>query len=241
MSADQKLLAPSPEVKLVLTDVIRRLAVYPYFVRLSLTRDDADPDYLRAQLDAIPGPAGVCVTRIRIEPDAPNPQGPTTQLSRTNRAMPLHTDSTYEERPHELIAFQMVQADRSGGQSILAPVDEVLGMLDDETVDALHQPLFPFGPFKRPILEGTGHQTRVRYYRRQIAPGLDPLQPKSAACIAAMNNLDHALAEVGQAHRANLQAGDLLVMNNHKVLHGRTALPADSARLMYRYRKHLSA
>lgn len=218
---------------------IDRLWAYPYFVHLPRLLDNDDPSQLRGALSALHGSADVCFTRISVDAAAVGRVGLATQLSRTHRAMPLHTDSSYEVRPHDLIAFQMVRSDSDGGETVLAPVDEAIVLLGEETLTTLRRPIFPFGKINRAVLDGRDQETRIRYYRRQILPGLDPLRHKSMVCTKAMDSLDRALASVGERYRLRLGAGDVLILNNHKVLHGRTALPVSSARLVYRFRKHL--
>lgn len=219
----------------------QRSLAYPYFVHLPKLLVAEDPHCLRDALKALPGSTDACFTQVRIDPARSDQRGVATQLSRTHGAMQLHTDSSYDIRPHELIAFQMVRADDIGGETVLAPVDEVLACLDAETCAVLKQPLFPFGKIRCAVICGDGNKVRIRYYRRQILPWLDPLKRQSGALLQAMNRLDNALARVGERYRLRLDSGDVLILNNHKVLHGRTALPEGSQRLMYRFRVHLDA
>lgn len=223
---------------LVLECSRERSLAFPYYVHLPQLTIAKDPHSLRDALNNLSGSVGACFTRVRINPASADQRGVATQLSRTPRAMALHTDSSYESRPHELIVFQMVRADDVGGETVLAPVDAVLSLLDSETCAILKQPLFPFGKMRRPVIDGEGSEVRIRYYRRQIMPWLDPLKRQSADLIHAMNRLDDALATVGGDHRLRLKSGDVLILNNHKVLHGRTALPEHSQRLLHRFRVH---
>ncbi|MEM9063477.1 MAG: TauD/TfdA family dioxygenase [Pseudomonadota bacterium] len=222
-----------------MSDVLAHLARPPYYVCAKNFSPSGDPSAVRALLGEQSDADDVCFTKVRINPAASERAGAGTQLSRTHRAMGLHTDSSYERRPHELIAFQMVHADADGGDTILAPVGEVVDRLDAAKLDTLRQPIFPFGKTAHAILEGHASDTRIRYYRRQIAPGLDPLKPNSLKCIQALDELDATLAKVGERHRIKLAPGDVLFLNNCKALHGRTAMPSTSDRLVFRFRKHI--
>ncbi|MEM6663255.1 MAG: TauD/TfdA family dioxygenase, partial [Pseudomonadota bacterium] len=94
----------------------------------------------------------ICFTRIKIDPLQALFKGNSTRLSRTRNAMPPHTDSSYETEPHELVVFQIVRADPAGGETILVPVDAVVGHLAAEAAAALSEPVFPFGSATHPIL-----------------------------------------------------------------------------------------
>lgn len=223
------------------SDLLHGINRYPYFLHLEGDAKTTDPSVVFNLLGMLPGQRAVCFTRIQRETGAGTTSGLTSTLSRTDRAMPLHTDSSYEDHPHEIVVFQMVRADLDGGETIVAPVSDVLPLLTRDIADTLRQPVFPFGQVCKPILEGDDDDLKVRYYRRQILPGLNPLQAQSARCTAAMVDFDRALAKISMAHRFKLGAGDILILNNRKVLHGRTALAPNTDRLMYRFRKHLDA
>ncbi|MFO7477885.1 MAG: hypothetical protein R6X03_06025 [Methyloceanibacter sp.] len=47
---------------------------------------------------------------VAIKPTRPRTQVKGTAYSRTNEPLNLHTDSTFQDRPHELVAFQFVRA-----------------------------------------------------------------------------------------------------------------------------------
>ncbi|MEM6663177.1 MAG: TauD/TfdA family dioxygenase, partial [Pseudomonadota bacterium] len=78
-----------------------------------------------------------------------------------------------------------------------------------------------------------------RMRRQQINRSLGANATLSDRQINAMAALD---LEIGKAHnqiRLKLDDGDLLFLNNRKVLHGRTALPSDSRRLLFRFRARI--
>ncbi|MGK7947738.1 MAG: hypothetical protein AB4368_02750 [Xenococcaceae cyanobacterium] len=68
--------------------------------------------------------------------------------------MPLepHTDSTYMNIPHNLVAFQCIVADKVGGESIMIPIKDILPQIENENLELLKSPVFPFGKNLYPII-----------------------------------------------------------------------------------------
>lgn len=182
--------------------------------------------------------AKISFTRVRIDPRKANQSGAVTRYSRTNQALPLHSDSSYDPDPHELVVFQMVQADSEGGESQVAPIDRVLDVLDGATKERLSRPSFPFGRCRLPILWQAGAKTKLRYYRYQVDQGCQVDEGLSEEDAAALERLDRVLADPRISLRRKIRSGEILFLNNTKALHGRTAFAEDSPRLMYRIRVH---
>ncbi|MEO1000288.1 MAG: TauD/TfdA family dioxygenase, partial [Pseudomonadota bacterium] len=128
----------------------------------------------------------VSFTRVRINPERSAQGGSSTAYSRTNQPLALHTDSSYMDDPHEVVAFQMVQADDQGGETLMMSLDTILAGLDAETRAALAEPIFPFNRIALPILWERGG-TRIRYYRAQIDTAVEAgavLSPRAEAAMA---------------------------------------------------------
>lgn len=190
-----------------------------------------------------PGQSGedrtkISFTRVRIDPDRAARPGAVTRYSRTNQALPLHSDSSYDPDPHELVIFQMVQADAEGGESRVASIDRVLAALDSDTKALLARPNFPFGSGRLPVLWQAGGTSKLRYYRLQIDRIREAGEALSDEEAAALDRLDAVLARPEVAINRKIRSGEVLFLNNTKALHGRTAFAEDSARLMYRIRVH---
>ncbi|MEM9117868.1 MAG: TauD/TfdA family dioxygenase [Cyanobacteria bacterium P01_F01_bin.56] len=182
----------------------------------------------------------VSFTKVQINPAKAAANKSVTQYSRTHLPLSPHTDSSYMPRPHELVAFQCVVSDSTGGESIMMPLDDVLQQLDHKTIQLLQAPVYPFGEHLHPILFGNAHQMKIRYYRAQI----DRILERGKALLldqyrAAMAALDTALQQAKPVHQFHLQAGHIVFMHNHRVLHGRTGFLPDSSRLLYRVRLHV--
>ncbi|MEM9007931.1 MAG: TauD/TfdA family dioxygenase [Cyanobacteria bacterium P01_F01_bin.86] len=184
----------------------------------------------------------VSFTKVQINPAKAAANKSVTQYSRTHLPLPPHTDSSYMPRPHELVAFQCIVADATGGESIMVPLEDILQQLDRATIERLQAPVYPFGDQLRSILFGDADQFNIRYYRAQIDRTLE--QGKvllSEPHQVAMAALDTALQQAESGHRFPLQAGHIVFMHNHRVLHGRTGFLEASDRLLYRVRLHVNS
>jgi len=225
------------------------LRLYPYFVVVECGGDSDDPEHVLRLARAICGltadgkpgePTGkVSFTNVENNADAVTNDGNVTRLSRTHVALPPHTDSSYMERPHEFVAFQMVRNDSEGGESIMVPIDDIVRSLDDDTTNTLREAVYPFGKELCPILSGNLMDERVRFYEHQLATSQKAQDSAlSDRHLEALSRLEGLLAERGRFHELQLMAGQVMIMNNTKVLHGRTEFSSDSDRLLYRVRQH---
>jgi hypothetical protein len=158
-------------------------------------------------------------TRVRIVP------GKRTYLARPD-PIPLHTDHPKAS----LIAWRCEAQDERAGASVLVDGHAVLANLDARTRAILAEIELPamvrFGDVAKPtpIVSRDG---RVFY-----APWLEPIE-------RAVEN-HHALVAFREAlsrtpsRAVRLEAGHVLVVDNHRVLHGRSMLLTDSRRLLRR-------
>ena len=184
----------------------------------------------------------VSFTKVRINSAKAKAGGGVTQYSRTHLPLPPHTDSSYMPRPHELVAFQCIIPDHTGGESVLIPIADLLQRLDGEVMEQLRAPVYPFGAHPYPILMGETGNEQIRYYRAQIDRILEAgASPLSDNHRTAIETLDAVLQQTDQFSQFRLQAGQIVLMHNHKVLHGRTGFSPDSDRLLYRVRLHVDS
>ena len=184
----------------------------------------------------------VSFTQVRIDRAKAMAGGKVTQYSRTHLPLAPHTDSSYMTRPHDLVAFQCIVADTMGGESIMIPVEDILSQIDGEILGLLRDSVFPFGNNLYPIISGAPGDEQIRYYRSQIDRTLTaealPLADKYRV---AIETLDTVLQQSAQWIQFPLQAGQILLMHNRKVLHGRTGFSPESDRLLYRVRLHVGS
>ena len=181
-------------------------------------------------------------SRIAVDEDLSRKRDGVTRLSRSNLAMSLHTDSTYQARPFEVVAMHMARPSPTGGHLTLAPLAPVVDALPGGVVTTLQEPVFPFGRGHFPILAATGYgDWFARYYRQQIDSAVEAGQALDCKSGDALQQLDDCLDGFASRLQMPLQAGDAIFLKNHRVLHGRTGFPATSGRILFRYRMHCPA
>jgi hypothetical protein len=172
-------------------------------------------------------------------------------FSELNVAAPWHTDSAFRRLPEEYFGLFAIETAKVGGHSLIMPVDKALSALrkSDEgaqCLSILRSEIFPFrvppafasadNPVKityAPIL-GTSPLMRFR---------LDSLLAGFKACpelmtpsrLWALNYFNSCLESFKDRLEIKLDRGDIIFINNHKVLHGRTAF-VGSDRLFLRAR-----
>jgi tetratricopeptide (TPR) repeat protein len=210
-----------------------------YFITISRCIGAAmEVDPVRSLLDE----SAVSFTRVTVDPEKAAPGGDATRYSRTRLPLNPHTDSSYRPLPHEIVGFQCVVADESGGETVMVPLEDILQNLEPDTIALLREPIYPFGQGRYAILSGNGESTQIRYYRTQIDHSLE-LEGSSLpkAHQAALKKLDIVLEQLASRTPFEVHSGQILLMHNHKVLHGRTALGSESDRLLYRIRFHANS
>lgn len=238
-------------VSALASEIAERLRIYPHYVRLTGPDPTEERTLVRAICQAIANIEPfkpnltekqrnkVSFTRVRVNPDRAETAGFGTAYSRTNKALHLHTDSSYQAAPHEVVAFQMVQADREGGDTILIAVEDILDKLAPDTASFLHREIFPFGRNLTSIFWHVGGASHIRYYRSQIDDTCRKIGlPLDDEVLGALDALDAVLQDDSIAHRFRIESGNTLFLHNTRVLHGRTGFASDSNRLMYRFRMH---
>lgn len=222
---------------------IAALTRYPYYTRIEGFGDEQKRGKTLARLISLAPPLHprkplekLSTARIRVDAESFAKEGDGTRYSQTNEALAAHTDSSWFADPHELVAFQMAVPDPEGGESFVVPVRDAIAGLDDATRSRLRAASFPFAGVFQPVLTGPEADPALRYYRRQIDEEAAKSVPLAPQDIAALDALDAVLARPDLHHRFSLAAGEIVLMNNLRVLHGRTGMAASSRRLMFRVR-----
>jgi len=182
-------------------------------------------------------------TKIRVDSQQSARHSKVTRYSRTPDALPLHTDCSNKAVPPNLVAFAMERPDpQGGGESVMLSALDLVHELPEDLVSLLRQPVFPFTTKKRyPILQGEGDALRIRYYRQQINSALGESYALSDNLREALDELERYLELSTQSVRFAMQPGEVVIMDNQRVLHGRSAMSADSPRLMHRFRLSVPA
>lgn len=194
------------------------------------------------------GYPGRTVWDIREVPDA--------KYTRSTDTDPfdLHTDSTYSVRPHEVIGMVCAKPAPDGtGVSLLFSAELVASTLRDTGRESELArlgmndfPYFALGvpegtpPFQGPVLDVSGKRARVRYRYDMLCSSLDQLAEQGApeaevrGARAAVEAMQDVLSNSGLATTMLLRSGDYLVVDNTRVLHGRTAVTGSSDRHLRR-------
>lgn len=169
----------------------------------------------------------------------------TVRYSDTRQGGDLHTDGCHRlGRVPDLFTLFCVRQARSGGALILVHLSDLLDILQDqpEVLDAFRLPVHfdtrdeqsPGVPrtVQRPILETIAGSARIHYLREYIesAHARPDVPPLSAKQTEALNVLDALLNCADIQTRLRLKPGEMIVVNNRSVIHGRTAFPPDIGR-----------
>ena len=185
------------------------------------------------------------ISDIFVEPEAPiaatNPMA--QRLAYTGSALSLHVDESFRGTQPGLVVFQCVEADmEGGGESVLVDGFMLAELLKDRTPEAFELLSRTATTFRRryegfdyytqtPVftLDTKGAVVRFCWAEKSVAPIRAPehlIEPIYAARRALLELVhDESL----QA-RIALRPGELLIADNYRVMHGRTA---------YRGRRHL--
>ena len=158
--------------------------------------------------------------------------------STTNARFPSHTDGSGKPNPYDVVLLYCARQGICGGDSTLITLDELVNHLDLQSLKILRTNSFPFTFGVAPIICGRGRHMWIRYnaeelsfYCRRRRMELDGDQKKALANVAAtLSMLENRQPKVRMA------SGQCLVLDNKRVLHGRTAFSAEGNRLLKRVR-----
>ncbi len=175
---------------------------------------------------------------VFIHEVVPKPSLSQGDLSDTAQVFPLHTDSTFLDRPHEYVILACVRADAVGGESWILKVDELVQALKEGSGDdgllPLQEVAFPYPHMEPdgaihdvklfPILEANGGATAIRWrddaIERALGPGGRLDERHSEALTRLRGAIDASISVV--SHR--LKPGEVLVVDNRHCLHGRSQI-----------------
>lgn len=234
---------PDPQLAAALAGA---LSGYPYYANVMGFGDDAERAkriaYFMAMMPPVhpTQPANkMTFAHVMVDPEVAQKTSIGTHYSRTNLPLAPHTDSTALAEPHSLVIFHMIRQAGEGGESTVVAVDDVVKALGDDVKALLREPVYPQGRIDGPVLMGQPGNEWMRYYRAQLDKTVeDKGLTLSARHVQALDALDEVLDRLAEANKFILEPGEMLFLNNLRVLHGRTGFVETSDRLMYRVRAH---
>ncbi|MCF8423849.1 MAG: TauD/TfdA family dioxygenase [Bacteroidia bacterium] len=155
-----------------------------------------------------------------------------TRLLASNNKMELHTD----HQKARYIAWFCNSQSASGGESLLLDSFQVIRNFSDETLNLLSEitikshNVFYGDKLSYPLLSlNDNKKAESIYYAQWLvnAPG----------CIKHKKALEkfENLIEYTEPNKVLLSEGDLLIIDNHRMLHGREGFPSASNRWLTRY------
>lgn len=157
--------------------------------------------------------------------------------STTTSRFPCHTDGSGKREPYDVLILHCIRPS-VGGDSILLTLDEICSHIRPSVLETLKEPVFPV-PFGRaPILWEEGWKLCIRYNFEELSY-YSALRNVvfSETQKEALRDLEATIVNLEKAiPKFHLRAGDCLVIDNKRVLHGRTALEEGSNRLLKRLR-----
>lgn len=155
-------------------------------------------------------------------------------ISRTRKAFPLHTDGSAILVPPDyvILACCVAAPKHAGGATIIVTAQDVAGCVrkigGDDALSALGDAVYPLRLMHAgewhihevPILEVTDRETRIRY-RDGMLDQADS-ERLTSRHRNAFRILETVLRHQIRTQTFQLAPGDLLALNNWRVLHGRT-------------------
>jgi hypothetical protein len=188
-----------------------------------------------------PGPAGP-VLGFEVAPAAVP-----RSISTSREAFALHTDSATARRPHAYVGLACRVADAGGGgRSLLLGVDDVLGRVaargGADAASDLRRRAYPLAapgvagaaPRRVALVGGPAGAPRLRYREEALRAGVAALPRPLAARWARALALLTTTVEAAAPGVVDLAAGDVLLFDNGRMLHGRTALTQGARRRLVR-------
>lgn len=182
-----------------------------------------------------------------------------TRIGASPQRSRKHTDNgCLEPRPPDYLGLFCVRSASEGGDSTIVSARTVFDTLASERPDIL-PPLFKSYHFRtprahawtsrgptvqKPIFDTSSGELRIHYARVMIEPGMEMAgRPLTEEEREALDCLDEVIERPELNFRHVLQPGELLVLNNRVLLHGREAFPPGASggrtlKRLWMWRRH---
>ena len=172
------------------------------------------------------------VQRVEALPGPVLDQYAKSLRSASSDAFALHSDESFCLQPARWVLLHCWQSAELGGDTLLLTVEEILAQVSREARIALEQLRLPYPCGDRVTIEPSGG---LRFNAEEVESAAArrgiPLSLPQRGWLARFEQLF-----ARQASRLRMDAGDLLIIDNWRILHGRTAFDASSGRLLKRLR-----
>lgn len=159
--------------------------------------------------------------QARVVYGAISPQQASRALAQSNEGLLPHTDGYYHNLPPDFVVMGVVRPADSGGETTLVTADSLVDRLDSHDMSLLEAPIWCW-----PTLGTGGEWTPPR-----------PVMDRAHQCIRwwpydALIRSDEMRAVADRVRRATvspsvqrepLSKGTLILIDNRRVMHGRTA------------------
>ncbi len=161
-------------------------------------------------------------------------------IAHTAEALPPHNDMASRQYPPSGQALHMLVNDADGGDSVIVDAHAALHALDESDLAILAEVRVGFRQFsdraetwaREPLVrrDTDGSVISVRYSNQLLQP-LDPTDPRTGHWYEAYHRLSATVTNPDHHVRFRLEGGQLLLVDAHRVLHGRAEFaPASGAR-----------
>lgn len=155
------------------------------------------------------------------------------QISTSSKVeLALHTETAFHPHKPDYVLLLCLRGDSSAATTV-ACVDEIISKLDQDTIDCLRQPWFVTSvdkSFERPDgVQYSSFTTSILFFDKYendytMVYDHDLMKPTNIFAEMALELFREALQESIQ--EIYLSTGDILVLNNNKVVHGRKPFQA---------------
>lgn len=157
-------------------------------------------------------------------------QGDGPRLVTSDRPLDVHTD----HHAADLIAWYCVEQSDRGGETVLVDAQAAYETLPEDQRRALERimltehKVFDSDPGSHPLVSWRGEERKFYYSFWLVSePGTEEERTALAVFRSALERMPRQLIK--------LQPGDILVVDNGRILHGRTAIEGNKKRLLKRF------
>lgn len=161
---------------------------------------------------------------------------PNLRYHQTNTGGYIHSDGPQLENPPNYVLMACKKQAKRGGYSILSSIKKIISHLrkyDKKTLQILKKEFlfekrgfyFKNQPkvFKKPVIQFFNKDFRFRYLRGYMQEAYKIKSIKlTKTQIKALDKLDAMLSQKQNQYRFKLEEGDVLLVNNFKLAHGRS-------------------